>query len=92
VGWLKKYSYPKFSELTVDYSDAFLKEGVPSLWLISNIKTRDTSYHKAFKLASEQVNEDIVFLTTGYGVWTWQDGILEHMGIKKDMLPLLMLM
>jgi hypothetical protein len=30
------------------YSDAFMKDGKPSMWLVSNIKTRDTSYHKVF--------------------------------------------
>lgn len=56
VGWLKKNSYPRFSEAVWQYSDAYTKYGVPALWLISNIKSRDTSYHKAFKQASEEID------------------------------------
>lgn len=56
VGWLKKNSYPKFMELVSQYADAMTKDGVPALWLISNIKSRDTSYHAAFKKASEEIN------------------------------------
>jgi len=48
VGWLKEHSFPKFGEMDWRYSDAFMKDGKPSMWLVSNIKTRDTSYHKVF--------------------------------------------
>ncbi len=55
VGWMKKNSYPKFGEMVSDFSEPFLKEGVPVMLLVSNIKTRDTYYHNVFKQAAEQL-------------------------------------
>lgn len=65
MSFLKKNSYPKHFELKQMFIDVIMKEGIPAVFLWSNMPGRDTHYHRVLKQASEELDDGFVFVTAG---------------------------
>lgn len=80
VGWMKKNSYPKtMFELNPLYREPIWKEGIPALILYSNLKEKNTHYHKVFEQASQQI-KGFLFITSGMKE-EWQSKVAEGFGV-----------
>lgn len=86
---MKKNSYPKIFELEPLYREVIWKEGHPALFLYSNIKEHNTTYHSVFQQASETI-KNMLFVTSGIK-GEWQSKIFESFGLGKEKVPSLML-
>lgn len=83
IGFMKKNAYPKHFELKQMFVEPIFKEGVPAMILWSNVESRDTSYHRALKQASEEIKANFLYVTAGMKD-EFQAKVAKDLGATQD--------